>query len=92
MSAANVVLSDAIERVYVNEFYGDVPIDGWFIARAENVVLVGEMDESGADVAKLTKVDAKKIEVLRQEERAKEAEKRKFMADVLDEMQIMDDF
>ena len=72
--------------------YGDVVISGWFIARAENVVLVGELDGKELDVAKLARVDAKRIQVLRQEERAREAEKRKFLADVLDELQIMDDF
>ena len=90
--AANIVLSDAYERVYVGKHYGDIPVKGWFIARAENVVLVGELDGKEADVAALTRVDADKIQELRKEERARDAEKRKFLADVLDEMQILDEF
>ena len=41
--AANLVLQDAIERIFVGNRYGDVP-KGTFIVRGENVVLMGEID------------------------------------------------
>ena len=91
MPAANIVLSDVVERVYIDQFYGDIVIKGWFIARAENVVLVGEI-EGDADTANLTRVDEERIKQLRKEERARDADKRKVLADVLDEMQIIDDY
>ncbi|KAG4300865.1 hypothetical protein PCANB_002914 [Pneumocystis canis] len=40
---ANLVLQGTIERIYVDEVYGDIP-KGVFIVRGENVVLVGEID------------------------------------------------
>lgn len=41
--AANLVLQEAIERIFVGNRYGDVP-KGTFIVRGENVVLMGEID------------------------------------------------
>lgn len=40
---ANLVLQEAIERIFVGNRYGDVP-KGTFIVRGENVVLMGEID------------------------------------------------
>jgi len=39
---ANVVLENAIERIYVKDTYGDIPL-GLFVIRGENVVLLGEI-------------------------------------------------
>lgn len=39
---ANLVLHQTIERIHVNEKYGDIP-RGVFIIRGENVVLLGEI-------------------------------------------------
>jgi hypothetical protein len=86
-----VVLENAYERIYVNDNFGDVKIDGWFIARAENIVLVGELDGQEADVANLTRVEEKEIRELQKVQRLKDEEKRKALADVIDEM-IVDEF
>jgi U6 snRNA-associated Sm-like protein LSm1 len=40
--AANLVLQDTIERIYVGNCYGDIP-RGIFLIRGENVVLLGEI-------------------------------------------------
>lgn len=40
---ANLVLQDAVERIFLGHRYGDVP-KGTFIVRGENVVLMGEID------------------------------------------------
>ncbi|KAH7695040.1 U6 snRNA-associated Sm-like protein LSm, partial [Aphelenchoides avenae] len=42
---ANLVLHETVERVHVDNFYGDIP-RGIFLIRGENVVLAGEVDES----------------------------------------------
>lgn len=39
---ANLVLHQTIERIHVNQQYGDIP-RGVFIIRGENVVLLGEI-------------------------------------------------
>jgi len=39
---ANLVLQDTIERIYVEDRYGDIP-RGIYIVRGENVVLLGEV-------------------------------------------------
>lgn len=41
--AANLVLQDAIERIFLGHRFGDVP-KGTYIVRGENVVLMGEID------------------------------------------------
>jgi len=40
---ANLVLQDAIERIFVNDIYGDI-YAGIYVIRGENVVLLGEID------------------------------------------------
>lgn len=40
--SANLVLQDTIERVFVDDSYGDIP-RGIFLVRGENVVLLGEV-------------------------------------------------
>lgn len=39
---ANLVLQDAIERIFVQDVYADVP-RGVFLVRGENVLLLGEI-------------------------------------------------
>lgn len=39
-----MVLEDAAERVFAGDRYGDIAIKGWYIVRAENVVVLGEID------------------------------------------------
>ncbi|MCJ1438779.1 SM-like, degradation of cytoplasmic mRNAs and positively regulates transcription initiation [Xylographa pallens] len=41
--AANLVLQDTIERIFVNDLYADIP-RGIFLVRGENVLLLGEID------------------------------------------------
>ena len=42
LCAANIVLEDAIERIFVGDTFGDIPL-GIFLVRGENVVLLGEV-------------------------------------------------
>jgi len=42
---ANLVLESTVERVFVGEQYGDIPL-GLQLIRGENVVLLGEIDPS----------------------------------------------
>ncbi len=79
---ANVVLEEAFERLYVGDCYGDVPLQGWFIARAENVILVGELDDSGRDVVGLKRVDSKEIRDLQRGELEKERARRKILSEM----------
>ena len=39
---ANLVLQDAVERIFVGDIYGDV-YAGIYVIRGENVVLLGEI-------------------------------------------------
>lgn len=39
---ANLVLQDAIERIFVGDIYGDI-YAGIYVIRGENVVLLGEI-------------------------------------------------
>ncbi|CCJ28830.1 unnamed protein product [Pneumocystis jirovecii] len=52
---ANLVLQGTVERIYVDQVYGDIP-RGVFIIRGENVVLVGEIDLDKKDDLSLQKV------------------------------------
>ena len=40
--AANLVLQDTIERIFINEVYADIT-RGIFLVRGENVLLLGEI-------------------------------------------------
>jgi U6 snRNA-associated Sm-like protein LSm1 len=81
-SYASVVLEDAFERIYVGGSFGDVPLEGWFIVRAENVILLGELDESERDVAHLKRVDSKHIKELQKVEIEKERARRKILSEM----------
>ena len=39
---ANIVLDECVERIYVKDMYGEIPL-GVYIIRGENVVLLGEL-------------------------------------------------
>ncbi|KAL8789512.1 MAG: hypothetical protein Q9213_001125 [Squamulea squamosa] len=43
VAIANLVLQDAIERIFIQDIYADVP-RGIFLVRGENVLLLGEID------------------------------------------------
>jgi U6 snRNA-associated Sm-like protein LSm1 len=45
---ANLVLQDAIERIFVGDIYGDI-YAGIYVIRGENVVLLGEIVSSHDD-------------------------------------------
>lgn len=59
---ANLVLHKAIERIHVNDKYGDME-RGVFIIRGENVVLLGEIDREREELlnSKLIKVSVEEI-------------------------------
>ena len=40
--AANLVLQDTIERIFINDVYADI-LRGIFLVRGENVLLLGEI-------------------------------------------------
>lgn len=42
---ANLVLEFTVERIFVGDAYGDVPL-GLYVVRGENVVLVGQIVSS----------------------------------------------
>lgn len=42
LCSANLVLQDAIERIFVGDIYGDI-YAGIYVIRGENVVLLGEI-------------------------------------------------
>lgn len=48
---ANLVLHETIERIHVDNCYGDIP-RGIFLIRGENVVLAGEIDENRPNTLK----------------------------------------
>jgi len=50
--AANLVLQDTIERIYVGNCYGDIP-RGIFLIRGENVVLLGEIVRRNDEISML---------------------------------------
>ncbi|EFJ28168.1 hypothetical protein SELMODRAFT_146440 [Selaginella moellendorffii] len=66
---ANLVLEKAVERIIVGDLYCDLPL-GLYIIRGENVVLVGELDQTKKDLpAHMVLVSAAEIK------RAQKAEK-----------------
>lgn len=57
---ANLVLEGAVERIFVGEQYGDIPL-GLQLIRGENVVLLGEVDPACEVPPGLTQVSAAEI-------------------------------
>lgn len=64
---ANLVLHRTIERIHVGKKYGDIP-RGVFIVRGENVVLLGEFDESRECMAGLQEVGVNEILEIQRED------------------------
>ncbi|KAK2151635.1 hypothetical protein LSH36_356g03041 [Paralvinella palmiformis] len=63
---ANLVLHRTIERIHVEQKYGDIP-RGIFVVRGENVVLLGEIDLEKEDNLKLEEVSVDEILALQRE-------------------------
>ncbi|VDO38024.1 unnamed protein product [Brugia timori] len=51
---ANLVLHETLERIHVDNYYGDIE-RGVFLIRGENVVLAGEIDETKEQLSGLLK-------------------------------------
>eukprot|EP01111_Echinosteliopsis_oligospora_P004754 TRINITY_DN1782_c0_g1_i1.p1 TRINITY_DN1782_c0_g1~~TRINITY_DN1782_c0_g1_i1.p1 ORF type:complete len:134 (+),score=42.02 TRINITY_DN1782_c0_g1_i1:58-459(+) len=93
---ANVVLEHTVERIYVGNQYGEL-YRGLFIVRGENVVLLGEVDESKMQ-GRLQKIDyaeiEKKSKIEREEKEAHDKIRRKAMTErglSLDNLMSADD-
>lgn len=69
---ANLVLEGAVERIIVGEQYGDIPL-GLNVVRGENVVLLGEIDETRPEVPpNFKRVSEAEINLARQAEKTEE--------------------
>ncbi|KHJ46337.1 LSM domain protein [Trichuris suis] len=65
---ANLVLEDAVERIFVGKNYADIPL-GLFIIRGENVLLSAELDPEKSDDEGLCRVSIEELlEMQRQEQ------------------------
>lgn len=73
---ANLVLEAAVERIVVGNEYGEIPL-GLYVVRGENVVLLGEIDDTKDPPSLLTKVSEAAIKQAQRAE--KEQEKIKTM-------------
>ena len=82
---ANIVLQDAVERIIVGSSYSDIPL-GLYIVRGENVVLMGEVDET-KETEGLTMVDNDEIKRAREAEKAAE----KLKGEMLSRMDFLQD-
>ena len=81
---ANIVLQDAVERIIVGSSYSDIPLV-LYIVRGENVVLMGEVDET-KETEGLTMVDNDEIKRAREAEKAAE----KLKGEMLSRMDFLD--
>jgi len=79
---SNVVLENCIERIYVGDLYGDVPL-GLQIIRGENIVLLGELDASADEPPKLRRVDAATILQAQKSDQEQRDQKTKILKDFL---------
>merc|ERR1711920_579314 len=58
---ANLVLEETLERIFVGQQYGEVPL-GLYVVRGENVVLAGRLDSNRDEVPKsVAKVSSEEI-------------------------------
>lgn len=57
---ANLVVEEAVERIYVGELYGDIPL-GLQLIRGENVVLLGQVDPAREEPPGLRRVSEEEI-------------------------------
>ena len=70
---ANLVLEGAVERIIVGQQYGDIPL-GLNVVRGENVVLLGELDESRGEIPpNFTRVSEAEIKLALQAEKTEQA-------------------
>ena len=76
---ANLVLEQATERVIVGSMYAEVPL-GLHVVRGENVVLLGEIDESRDPPASLKKVTEQEIRQAQKAEKEQEKIKQSMKA------------
>lgn len=73
---ANLVLHRTVERIHVDSRYGEIPL-GVFIVRGDNVVLLGEVDETKDRQKKLIQVSKDEIlEAQILEQKAKQEKER----------------
>jgi len=73
---ANLVLHRTVERIHVDCRYGEIPL-GVFIVRGDNVVLLGEVDETKDRQKKLIQVTKDEIlEAQILEQKAKQEKER----------------
>eukprot|EP00040_Diaphanoeca_grandis_P023323 m.126780 g.126780 ORF g.126780 m.126780 type:complete len:135 (-) comp29218_c0_seq1:226-630(-) len=77
---ANLVLQNTIERVYVGKCYGDID-RGIYLIRSENVVLLGEIDQTKE--VDLTEVSVEEILIAQSELQAQRMEQEKLRNKVL---------
>ena len=82
---ANIVLENAAERIIVGSSYSDIPL-GLYIVRGENVVLMGEIDET-IETDGLTEVSNEEIKREREAEKAAD----KFKGEMLKRMDFLED-
>ena len=74
---ANLVLHNTVERIHVDNYYGDIE-RGIYLVRGENVVLAGEVDEVKrpnnliqVPVDQILEMQAKKLEQKREQDKKK---------------------
>eukprot|EP00013_Stygamoeba_regulata_P000908 CAMPEP_0177628230 /NCGR_PEP_ID=MMETSP0447-20121125/20_1 /TAXON_ID=0 /ORGANISM="Stygamoeba regulata, Strain BSH-02190019" /LENGTH=129 /DNA_ID=CAMNT_0019129463 /DNA_START=107 /DNA_END=496 /DNA_ORIENTATION=- len=72
---ANIVLEDPHERVFADGKYAELPMGCTFIARGENVALIGELDKKREHQSPLRRGDPSKMEKADEERRAEERRK-----------------
>eukprot|EP01147_Barroeca_monosierra_P008361 gene8361-901_t len=63
---ANLVMQDVVERIYVEDCYGDIQ-QGVVLIRGENVVLLGEIDGERMQRSNLKQVSADVILAMKKE-------------------------
>ncbi|KAL0486654.1 U6 snRNA-associated Sm-like protein [Acrasis kona] len=73
---ANMVLESTVERIVVGNQYSDLTL-GLYMVRGENVILMGEIDETLKKSQKLQKISLTDILELQKEEREEYEEKTK---------------
>jgi len=84
---ANLVLHKAVERIHVNNMFGDIP-RGIFVVRGENVVLLGEVD-SEEDPKDQVRVPIETILAAQHKEQLAKQEKEKLKLKALKERGLM---
>ncbi|KAJ1920951.1 hypothetical protein H4219_001004 [Mycoemilia scoparia] len=88
---ANLVLQDTIERIYVNNSFGDIE-RGIYIVRGENVVLLGEVDKDAEDDLDLQELPIEQILQMQKEEADEKARKEKIRLQLLHKQGFSVDF